>query len=240
VGVTEAPQAEAVTTRKSPCGECGRETTHYVRCKTKRGDEEDGFSWSQASYFLECGGCHATSVRKEYWDDNYSYPDEPEVLLFPAAVARPKPPWLWQVDPRFRRLIEEVYAGLGAGTVALPVMGARAILDLVIRDKVGNRQKFSQGLDALTDKGLISKHDRGILDAAVEAGNAAAHRGFFPKAADAQQVLEIVEHLVSSLYVLKPAAKGLKMVTPKQRRRAKRTARSRVAKPAAADGKQTV
>lgn len=228
--------AAPARTRASLCSECGRETTHRVRARSRRSGGNDEFSWTQTSEFLECAGCGCTSIRKTYWDDNYSYPDPPEVKLFPSALSRHKPEWLWQVEPRLRQLFEEVYAALGAGTLAVPVMGARAILDVVIQGKVGDRGGFAAGLDRLTTKGLISTHDRGILDAAVEAGNAAAHRGFLPTEDDALRVIEIVEHLVSSLYVLKPAAKGLKKVTPKRRRRRKGKGAAKATKPAVAPG----
>jgi hypothetical protein len=230
----ETPVAKAVKTTESSCSECGRETRHYVRAESKRGGGDEEFSWGQTSYFLECAGCGWTSIRKVYWDDNYSYPDKPDVKLLPPGLRRRKPEWLWQVDSRFRQLFDEVYAALDAGTLAVPVMGARAILDLVIQDRVRNHRTFAQGLDALTDKGFISKHDRGILDAAVEAGNAAAHRGFFPTEEHAHGVVEIVEHVVSSLYVLKAAAKGLKKATPKRRRRRQRKTPAQPALPAGA------
>lgn len=221
---------DAAKTRKSLCAECARETSHHVRGESRRGaGGEDELSWSETTYFLECAGCGSTSIQKVYWDDNYDRAyDDPDVKLYPAALSRPKPEWLWQVDSKFRLLFEEVYVGLGAGTVALPVMGARAILDVVIQDRVGDQGGFAAGLDALVARGLVSQHDRGILDAAVEAGNAAAHRGFFPTKDDSRRVIEIVEHLVSSLYVLKLAAKGIKKATPKRRR--KRKAKARPAK----------
>lgn len=229
--MAEDAKGGSTKTTKSLCAECARETSHFIRGEAKRGESDQEFSWSQTTHFLECAGCASTSIRKVYWDDNYSYPDEPDVKLFPSALSRPKPEWLWQVDTKFRQLFEEVYAGLGAGTVALPVMGARAILDVVIQDRVGDKGAFAAGLDALVEKGLVSKHDRGILEAAVEAGNAAAHRGFFPTKDDALRVIEIVEHLVSSLYVLKLAAKGIKKATPKRRRRRKKRARAAIPTP---------
>src|SRR5882762_2049906 len=106
-------------TSKSPCAECGRETTHYVRAESTRGEsipvDDEGqyeFTWSQRSLFLECAGCGTTSIRKVYWDDNYGYPDKPDVKLFPPEVKRQKPTWLADVDARFRRLFDEVYNGI--------------------------------------------------------------------------------------------------------------------------------
>ena len=76
-----------------------------------------------------------------------------------------------------------------------------------------------KGLDALVAEGHITKRDRLILEAAVEAGNAAAHRGFQPERADLLQVISIVEHLLEREYVLTPGAKALRARTPRRRRR---------------------
>lgn len=225
--MSETAPKDAPKVVKSDCSGCGRETRHHVLADAKRGDQDaGGFSWGEKSQFLECCGCETTSVRKVYWDDSYSSGDEPDVKLYPPKLSRPVPDWFWQVDTRFQSLLKEVYAALGSGAAALPVMGARAILDMVIQDQVGDQGAFKLGLDALAEKGLLSSHDRILLEAAIEAGNAAAHRGFAPKQDDVHRVVAIAEHLLNSLYVLKGAAKGLKKVTPKRRRKSTKKTQS--------------
>jgi hypothetical protein len=44
-------------------------------------------------------------------------------------------------------------------------------------DKVGDVGTFEQKLKALEDDGYVSKRNREVLDAALDAGNATAHRG---------------------------------------------------------------
>lgn len=201
----------------SPCAECARETRHYVRGQVKqRGSEPDGYySWSQTTHFLECAGCGATSIRKVFWD---SASDEEDIEVYPPRLPRRKPTWFWQLEPRLQTLLKEVYDSLGTGASALPVMGARTLLDMVIQDRVGDQGDFKTGLDALVTKGLVSLHDREILAAAVDAASAAAHRGFAPKEQDVDRVIEIVEHLLNSQYVLQKAAEDLRQTTPRRKK----------------------
>jgi len=56
-------------------------------------------------------------------------------------------------------------------------MGARTLVDMAISDKVGDVGTFDHKLQALEDGGFISKLNRGVLDAALDAGNATAKPG---------------------------------------------------------------
>lgn len=200
--------------KQSPCAECGRDTWHRVHGTLRRGDREpDGYYWEETSYFLECAGCGSSSVQKVFSDASMNDEDA-DVKVFPPRMPRKRPAWLWQINLQFQTLLKEIYEALGTGALALPVMGARTILDLVIRDRVGDQGDFKKGLDALESKGLLSRHDREILEAAIAAGSAAAHRGFEPEKNDVDAVIEIVEHLLNSQYVLPSAAKRIKSKTP--------------------------
>jgi hypothetical protein len=52
------------------------------------------------------------------------------------------------------------------------------------------------------------------LEAALDAGNAAAHRGHAAKPEEVEIVMDIVENMLHSVYVLHDAAQKLKKSTP--------------------------
>jgi hypothetical protein len=94
-------------------------------------------------------------------------------------------------------------------------MGTRAVIEAVLIDALGDEEKgFPQKLNMLQDRGLLNKQDREILEAAIEAGHAAAHRAYSPSAEDVNRIIDIVEHLIESLYVLGPVAAKLKKTVP--------------------------
>jgi len=94
-------------------------------------------------------------------------------------------------------------------------MGTRALVDLFINETVGDIGGFHQKLTRLVDDGYLSARNREVLEAALEAGHAAAHRGHNPEAADVNLVVDIVENLLQTL-VLKEKAAGLRDNTPKR------------------------
>jgi len=140
--------------------------------------------------------------------------DGPDVRHFPPPVSRHKPEWFHDIPYPLQSLLNETYNSLDADTRALPLMGARALVDMVIVDKVGDVGSFNEKLKALESKGYISKKNREILDTALDAGSAAAHRGYAPKLKDVHSVMDIVENLLQAIYVLDKVAVEIKKSTP--------------------------
>ena len=99
------------------------------------------------------------------------------------------------------------------------MMGARALIDMVMVDQVGDSGSFGQNLKQLHDGGFVSVRNREFLDAAFDAGSAAAHRGHTPDVYEVNAVMDIVENLLHSFYVLPRMAQNLKAITPPRPKR---------------------
>ncbi len=85
---------------------------------------------------------------------------------------------------------------------------------MLIVEKVGDVGSFKQKLDTLAANGFIGKTQVDVLYAALDAGNAAAHRGHKPRFEEVNAVMDIVENLLNAVYVLPDMAKSLKKTTP--------------------------
>jgi hypothetical protein len=163
---------------------------------------------------IECCGCETVSLRC-----TDSCPDRlyNEIGYFPPRVSRRLPHWFGGLtDLAIRSLLREVYAALHANSCRLAMMGARAVIDLAMLDKVGDKGTFSEKLNALTSKGYISALNREFLEAALEAGHAATHRGHVPSVENINRAMDIIENLVQTVYVLKRDADELRKTTPKR------------------------
>ncbi|QJE03548.1 DUF4145 domain-containing protein [Massilia forsythiae] len=114
-------------------------------------------------------------------------------------------------------MLDEVYAALHADSRRLAMMGARAVIDVVIGRAVGDQGNFSKGLDALEKGDLIGKRDRKIIAAAIDAGSAAMHRGHQPTVDDLNVVIDIVERMIQA-EILEAKAKELAATTPPRKR----------------------
>lgn len=134
-------------------------------------------------------------------------------------TGRQKPDWYEKLESEYQSLLDEVYLSLVMDMRALPAMGLRTVIDMVCGKLVGDRGSFAKKLQALHDKGHINKHEKEILEIAIDVGSASAHRGHTPKKEDLNTLLDIVEHLLQGIYVLRPASQKLKEATPKRKRK---------------------
>lgn len=206
----------------SHCNECGQETKHDLlhRAKRVRSFEDGRYSIEVGSTWklLQCRGCEDVSLQRVDWcseDDPDDGPKPP--TYFPPRVSRRKPSWIEHLEvPRnYLELLDEIYTALHADSRRLAMMGVRALIDLVVVRAVGDQGNFKKGLEGLVAKKLISESDRGVVDAAVNAGHASAHRGHKASSDDVNLVIEIVERLLQT-ELLALQALDLKKNTPER------------------------
>lgn len=210
----------------SYCNECGRETKHDVvhradRCRTY---DDDQYSVDVGSVWkvLQCRGCEGVTLQRVDWCSEDDPMDGPgPATYFPPRVSRRKPVWAkrYELPWEYLDLLEETYTALHADSRRLAMMGARALIDAMIRRNAGDQQNFHQGLNALAEKYLISEQDRAIIEAAIDAGHASAHRGHRPTAENVNVVIDIVERLIHT-EILAKQAKDLEKSTPPRQPRA--------------------
>lgn len=220
------------TTSKQPevpwshCNECGHETKHDIvhQADRRRTYDDDQYPVEVGTVWkvLQCRGCEEVTLQRNDWCSENDPMDGPgPTTYFPPRVSRRQPAWVNHFDvPReYLRLLEEVYTALHADSRRLAMMGARALVDAVIRRNAGDQPNFPRGLDALAEKYLISEQDRGIIEAAVDVGHASAHRGHKPSSEDVNVVIDIVERLIHA-EILAEQARELKKSTPPRSPRA--------------------
>lgn len=202
------------------CNKCGHETNHDVVTERRREASEQfspdhEINWSTTHALLECKGCKEISLRRTEWCSEDHPLDQRAPTYFPPRVSRRKPAWASRhgLPDEYVSLLEEVYTALHADSRRLAAMGARALIDICIVRRVGDQGNFSKGLEKLVAEKHISETDREVVSAAVDAGNASAHRGHCPSADDINVVIDIVENLIQS-ELLPEQAQTLRANTP--------------------------
>lgn len=198
------------------CNDCLQTTKHLVVAEhIQRVEEEEYDSWFQKTWtMLECCGCGNVRLRERAECPEWSgTPD----WFYPPNVSRQAPKWHDKLPKGYSELLREIYSALQADSRTLVMMGARTLIDMFITEKVGDVGGFSKKLEMLVERGYLSAFNRDILDAALQAGHAASHRGHKPTEEEVIQVIDIVENLLQSL-VLQKAAKSLRKSTPKRKR----------------------
>lgn len=159
-------------------------------------------------------------MRSTHWHSELM-PDDEHINYYPPRASRRLPHWHNQLPSEIVELLEEVYTALHADSRRLAMMGARALIDMVILDKVGDAGSFPEKLSQLVSKGFLSTTNRKVLEAALDVGNAASHRGHQSKTKHVQHVMDIVENLLQAS-ILEPIAQELRDATPARKRNAKK------------------
>jgi hypothetical protein len=207
--------AEKYSLERVHCNSCRQSTEHRLLNRVEdRGRSEDGeFQWATTHDTLQCCGCQEVVLRRRF-DSSESDPEQPEIRYFPPPVSRHPPSWQFDIPYHLRVVLDEVYRSLDANTRSLPMVGARTLVDMLMVEKVGDVGTFKEKLKKLVTAGFVSASNQEVLEAALDAGNAAAHRGHRPKASEVSAVMDIVESLLQAVYVLPDMAQSLKKATP--------------------------
>jgi len=172
-------------TERIHCNQCGNKTKHLVVATRKHHgsephDEQYDISWSTIYDVFECCGCEEVSLRRRFYFSEWN-PGDVEITYYPPRIGRRLPPWKNDLPDEMVSLLEEVYTALQADSRSLAMMGARALIDMVILKEVGDVGSFAQKLAALQKGGFLSDKNRELLDAALDVGNAASHCGHCPE-----------------------------------------------------------
>ena len=96
-------------------------------------------------------------------------------------------------------------------------MGIRAALDAMIIDKVEDQGSFRRNVDEFVKAGYLSVRQRQTLDAILDAGHAAVHRGWNPTADDINKLLDIAEGMIATIYIHEGGAQNLEEKVPRRR-----------------------
>lgn len=203
-----------------------------------------GLEWEEHWEIVDCCGCEEPSFRLMWWSAHEDRRDSPERDLvhhehaerFPPRLveSRSQPNWIRSLPDDVSRLFEEIYRALDQNCLWLTAIGTRTVLERVMYLKVGDRGRFQETLDQFAQEGHITRSEVKDLDAVIDAGNAAAHRGHAPTSEDITIMLDIVERVLERLHVTPRRATALKWRTPK-RQQAKPKGRSQVRRAGAAD-----
>jgi hypothetical protein len=213
---------EKLKVTKAHCNQCLQKTKHFVVAKRvnegrESVDPRDPYcqheiSWNITYKMLECCGCENISLQRKFY---FSENDEIIEEYFPPQVSRQLPKWNDELPDEWSELLTEVYLALHADSRRLALMGSRALVDLYMNEQLGDVGGFAEKIKRLEADGLISKPNKAVLEAALEVGHAATHRGHKARANEVNQVIDIVENLLQS-HVLAASADNLKSKTPKR------------------------
>ncbi len=225
------PTSEPKTIR-GHCPNCGSGRKAYVRCEhvVKSSDINDGTSSRDTGMILECCGCERIYFRRDYWFSEWeTIGTDPisggpileggvETVYWPSPVVRQRPNWLEKIgasEHDLGLLLNEMYTALDNDLRVLAAIAGRTAFDrasqlLGVDREIG----FKEKLDRLRTAGKIGVHEEEILQVLVDAGSAAAHRGWRPRVDELNTMVDVVESFLHRSFVVGDGIERLKAAVP--------------------------
>lgn len=211
-------------TIKAFCGRCGGERNCEVKgLHDDGGSEADGaFQWNTRWYLLVCRGCdfpfaQSVSTDSETYHDYFDHHGDhardhiATVETWPAKAKRHAPEWFehHRVEgTRFSAMtlnaaLSELYRALNADLMVLASIGIRTAFDAA-SEALGIEPglPFEAKLKSLVSQGKIRASEKETLSVLIDAGSAAAHRGWQPDAEQLEVQMDILEEFIFNSMVL--------------------------------------
>lgn len=200
---------------KSYCRSCGQDTHHDVLAEHSVSHRED-YSCDIHHQILSCRGCETHSFRKVFVDIEAAYPTgeeewevPEEVDIYPRALKGHRDlENSHHIPTVVSRIYSEVLLSIKENAKILAGLGLRGIVEAVCNDLSITGRNLEVRIDKLASGGHISKSDAERLHAIRFMGNDAAHDIKRPEDVALTVALQIVEHLLSSVYILEKEADG--------------------------------
>lgn len=108
--------------------------------------------------------------------------------------------WSYNLPKEDMLLYFEVISAWDKGLFILALSGVRTLIDRYIVKKIGDIGTFQQKLKRMLEEKHINQRQFELLNTVIEAGNAASHRGFKPEKEMLENLLMVVEDIMSLEY----------------------------------------
>lgn len=216
----------------APCPDCARNTNCIVLFSKGKETPDEGTGIYQFDVFsvLECLGCETVFFQKVHKNSENYFPSENEDGSWGNEYFDIKQYWpntkkfvirAFSIDD-FRRknadfadLLSTVYQAANDNLSVLAAIGIRTCFDLyALEMDVDDKLPFAKKLEKLKELGVIGETQLEALKVLVDAGNAAAHRGWKPKTKELELLLDILADRISEHYFRSETLEELRKTIP--------------------------
>ena len=169
---------------------------------------------------IRCMGCHTVAFRHQNddYDDVEEQPDGTAkhavtVKTYPRVIANHRGlQATYYLPTLIRKVYEQTLRALGEQAHVLASIGLRACIEATCNELNLSAASLEKRIDQLYKAGHVSNADKKRLHAIRFLGNDAAHEIKEPNQTDIRVALEIVEHLLNTVFILERKASRLDLV----------------------------
>lgn len=219
------------------CPRCGGDSKKHVVLFEKlvsQYDPDGSLEYVDIHQLIECGGCEGVKYRQavEGWDDQYAEIVTRVLGVHPTASQEKKrrpgtaadvleDNWQEIVPPDVFRMYHEAHDTFNVGAYTLSTLGLRAVVEAVCLDRglTDRDDSLEKKIDKLVSEGHLAKSQAEFLHTIRSFGNDAAHRMERPSERELETILEIIEGMLNTIYVL--PSKNVELKARQAKRKAK-------------------
>jgi hypothetical protein len=159
---------------------------------------------------VKCRGCDDISFRYNWVstddciieDQHTEFIDH--VRLYPPRLAGRAPlDKAYQLPPRIYSIYSETHAALCSQQPVLAGIGMRAIVEAVCADQEAKEWNLKLKIESLVEKDVLTRRGAEILHGIRTMGNEAAHEMQPNTEEELRTALDVVEHLLNGVYLLR-------------------------------------
>lgn len=202
------------------CRSCGCSTRHEILFQHDEESDPDVYHEKDTWQVVRCLGCNATGFRhrnddyENVWEDQEGVVRHSvEIDVFPRVIRNHKKLGsLHHVPSLIKRAYTQTLSAYSEKAFVLASIGLRATIEAVCNQLKLGGSSLERRIDQLYKGGYVSNGDKKLLHAIRFLGNDAAHEIKEPKESELRVALEIIEHLLNSVFILEKKARSLETV----------------------------
>jgi hypothetical protein len=199
------------------------------------GDEFTSVDGFNDHRLLRCRGCETVfylveSTNSEDWDGRFNPVTGQEEMYHPVTrrtypapeSALLKPEWvaiLREVDLQLFSIVDQVYEAREHRLLILAAVGLRTAFDRSTELLgIDPAKPLVAKVEDLVDRGAVGMQEAALLKVIVDAGSAAAHRGWSPTPEEFQVLLDWLEQFLVRSFVKPRSPDSVKSIPAKPKR----------------------
>lgn len=214
--MTEIKEKKTVKVHCPKCGGGFRNHQILASHDNRWTDDESHVSGAEHYQICQCLGCDTIRFRETSWFSEDFDPEtgaaEQHVKVYPEIVTdgRREVEDFGCFPETIRLIYSETVKALNCGANILAAGGLRAIVEAICKDQNVSGPTLEKKIDQLRDRSFLTRGQADLLHEERFIGNKALHEIESPKIADLKDGLDIIEGMLTTIYVLPEKAKRLK------------------------------
>lgn len=205
---------------RNDCRSCSKNTRHEVITSVEDKNRHDWLNEVETWRVVRCLGCHTYSFQHRL--DDYDEIEEDSdgnlihsvtVVVYPSVIKNHHGlTQTYHLPQLISTIYQQTLKALSQNANVLASIGLRACIEAVCNHLEISGTNLQKRIDQLFKAGHVSNGDKKRLHAIRFLGNDAAHEIKQPQFMEIRIALEIVEHLLNTLFILEHKASTLETV----------------------------